>query len=117
MDDETGQICVKFNMKALIRKKNGEEFEQKPGIVDAKKKPIKANVGGGSVIKVAFEPVPYYNAAAGSGVSLRLKAVQVLDLVEYGGGDYGFDEEEGYTAENEPDMSNEDDGGMNDTDF
>mgnify|MGYP004602787429 CR=1 FL=1 len=101
VDDETGKVRLKFNMKAIVRPKGKDEFEQKPGIVDAKKKPINVNIGGGSIIKVAFEPVPYYNAAAGSGVSLRLKAVQVIELVEYAGGDYGFDEEEGYESSDE----------------
>jgi len=47
--------------------------------------------------------VPYYTAMAGAGVSLRLRAVQVVKLVQGGSGDasgFGFDEiKDGYVAE------------------
>ena len=44
---------------------------------------------------------PYYVAAVGAGVSLRLKAVQIIDLKTGGGADasaYGFSATEGFTA-------------------
>jgi hypothetical protein len=49
---------------------------------------------------VAFEPIPYVmQATKRVGVSLRLKAVQVIDLVEYGNTAASvFDEEEGFIA-------------------
>ena len=55
-------------------------------------------VGNGSVIKVAVEPVTYVMASTKQvGVSLRLKAVQVIDLVESGASAESiFDEEDGY---------------------
>ena len=51
-------------------------------------------------MKVAFEPIPYVMASTKKvGVSLRLKAVQVIDLVEYGNSAASvFDEEDGYVA-------------------
>jgi hypothetical protein len=57
-------------------------------------------VGNGSDVKVAFEPMPYMVAGTKKvGVSLRLKAVQVIDLVEYGSPATSvFDEEDGFTA-------------------
>ena len=95
-----GMYRIRFRQKAIVRPRNGDPFEQKVRIFDAAKKLTDAKVGSGSKIKVAFEIVPYFNAAAGSGISLRLKAVQVLELVEYGDGDYGFEVEEGYTSDN-----------------
>jgi hypothetical protein len=51
-------------------------------------------------VKVAFEPVPYVMPSTKkAGVSLRLKALQVIDLVEYGNSATSvFDEEDGYVA-------------------
>lgn len=104
VNEDTGKVAVSFKLKAKVTPKNGDPFEQKPAIFDAKGKPLQdAKVGGGSKVKVAYELVPYYTAIAGAGVSLRLKAVQVIDLVEYSGGAgadaFGFGEEDGYEAE------------------
>lgn len=103
-DEETGTVIVNFKLKAKVTPKKGDPFEQKPAIFDAKGKPLKdANIGGGSKLKIAYEIVQYYTAIAGAGISLRLKAAQVIDLVEYTGGAgadaYGFGEEDGYEAE------------------
>jgi hypothetical protein len=54
-------------------------------------------LGGGSTIRVSYEIVPFVSPI-GAGASLRLKGVQVIDLVEWGSGNadyYGFGEEEG----------------------
>jgi hypothetical protein len=107
VNEDTGKVSVSFKLKAKVTPKSGDPFEQKPAIFDAKGKPLQdAKIGGGSKVKVAYELVPYYTAIAGAGVSLRMKAVQVIDLVEYGGGAgadaYGFGEEDGYEAENTP---------------
>lgn len=105
IDEDSGKVTVSFKLKAKVTPKNGEPFEQRPAIFDAKGKPLQGvNVGGGSKVKVAYEVVPFYTALVGASVSLRLKAVQVIDLVEYSGGAgadaYGFGEEDGYEAEN-----------------
>jgi hypothetical protein len=51
-------------------------------------------------VKVKFEMYQFYTALVGAGVSLRLLAVQVLDLVEYSpNGAAGFEEADGYEAE------------------
>ena len=61
------------------------------------------------MLKVAFDPIPYYMASTNkAGVSLRLKAVQVIDLVT--GGEktadaFGFSEEDG-TANTVPSEGN-----------
>lgn len=98
---ETGKVIVNFKMKAKVTPKNGDEFTQKPDVFDAGKKPVAADtrIGSGSIMKIAYNVIPYYNAATKSaGVSLRLKAAMILELVEYGTSDadsYGFDDEEG----------------------
>jgi hypothetical protein len=80
--------------------KTKEKFTQRPTLFDAKKNPINNGtvIWGGSKMKVAYQLVPYYVPAIGAGVSARLKAVQVLKLVE--GKDTAsshlFKEEEGF---------------------
>jgi hypothetical protein len=97
-----GMKEVTFKTKASgVSKKTGKAWEMKPALFDAKGKPLvpRPNVGGGSKLKVSYSIGCYNTPAAGCGVSLRLEAVQVLDLKEFGGGDaksYGFGEEEGY---------------------
>lgn len=107
INEDTGDVTVRFKLKARVTPKSGDAFEQRPAIFDAKGKPlVEAKIGGGTKMKVAYELIPYFTAIAGAGVSLRLKAVQVIDLKEFSGGAgadaYGFGEEEGYEAEDTP---------------
>ena len=107
IENDDGTVTFKFKMKAKVTPKKGDPFEQKPALFDAKGKPLtgEPKIGGGSTIKVSYEVVPYYTAIAGAGVSLRLKAVQIIELKEYSGGgnaeSYGFGEEEGFEADEE----------------
>lgn len=100
--DDTGNVEFKFKLKAKVQKRDGTYYEQQPAVLDAKKKPLPKDVlvGNGSRVKVAFEPITYSMASTKKvGVSLRLKAVQVIDLVEFGNSAASvFDEEEGYVA-------------------
>ena len=85
--DPTGNIEFKLKLKAKVITRTGDTYEQKPIVVDAKRTPIDKDtaIGNGSVIKVAYEPIPYLMASTKQvGVSLRMKGVQVIDLVEYG---------------------------------
>lgn len=97
-----GKVTIGFKMKAKITsKKTGESWEQRPAIFDAAGKALVGpKVGGGSEIKVAFEVAPYYMPSSKeAGISLRLKAVQIIKLVEFGQKDaasFGFVPEEGY---------------------
>jgi hypothetical protein len=94
-DGEGDMVRIKFKLKA---KAGNEEksWSQKPTLFDSSGMAIQTppNVGSGSRIKVAFEVVPFFTAMVGAGVSLRMKAVQILDLKEYTPGDnfdaYGF---------------------------
>ena len=102
--DATGEIEFKFKLKAKVNTRDGRTFEQKVAVVDAKRHPVNSeiSVGNGSVCKVAFEPMPYMVAGTKMvGVSLRLKAVQIIDLVEYGSPAVSvFDEEDGFSRQN-----------------
>jgi len=100
--NETGEVEFKFKLKAMAGGKD-KQWAQKPRLFDAKGKPLPADVkvGSGSTIRVGYELFPYYVPSVGSGVSLRVLAVQVLELVEFSGGnfkDFGFNEEDGFEA-------------------
>lgn len=114
VNEETGEFSVNFKLKAKVFPQKGEPFEQKPAVFDAKMIPLKGvNVSGGSTIKVSYEVYPFYTALIGAGISLRLKAVQVLNLVEFSGGAgaeaYGFEKEDGFEAESNNSQFEEDD--------
>ena len=82
---EGDNVFFKFKMKASgTNSKTKEKFTQRPTLFDAKKNPINNGtvIWGGSKMKVAYQLVPYYVPAIGAGVSARLKAVQVIKLVE-----------------------------------
>lgn len=123
VDEENGNVEINFKMKAKVTMASGDSFDQKPALFDAKGKPLTdVNVGGGSKIKVSYECVPFYTALIGAGISLRLRAVQVIDLVEFSGGAaagaYGFEEEDGFVAETTTSPFTEDTNGTDeDEDF
>lgn len=106
-DEPTGEYEFNFKMKASgVSHKTGKPWTRKPAVFNAKGKPLSAEekqkVGGGSVVKVSYEISPFYTAALGAGVSLRLEAVQVIELKSFSNRDansYGFGEEEGYEGE------------------
>ncbi len=94
-EDNDGMIQLKLKVKAVGKTKAGEEYSRAPKIFGADGKPLEANIGGGSRIKVAVVPYFWYTASLGAGITLQPKAVQVLDLVTWGDGgsaeSYGFD--------------------------
>lgn len=102
--DKDGDIVFKFKASTTIHTRAGEELPRTIAVFDATGKPIKGdNIGNGSIVKVAATIIPFHVSNAVNGLSLRLNAVQVLNLVEYGQGgsakSYGFGEEEGYVCE------------------
>lgn len=105
--DPTGEVSFKFAMKASgISKKTGKEWNRKPVLFDAKGKRIvdtdDLKIGGGTIGKVSYEMHPYApNTKIGVGVSLKLEAVQIIDLKTWGeksADEYGFGAEEGYDS-------------------
>lgn len=105
---EDDKYIFKFKMKASgTNGKTGETFKQRPALFDSELKPINpedTNIWGGSILRVSFQPFPWFTPALGAGVSLRLKSVQVKELVEGGGQTAeasGFDKVDGYTNDND----------------
>lgn len=109
----TGKILLKAKNAAEGKKKNGETFQRRIAVFDAKGKPITTpiKIGRGSTVKVAVSPNPFIAPGVkNAGVSLWFEAVQVINLVEWAGGQdasqYGFGQEDGYEA------SDDDNGGQ-----
>lgn len=131
--EETGRILFRFRQAYEISyMKNGEErsFKKKVGLFDSRGKAIttKLRIGGGSVVKVSFEPHAYMHAKDKEvGIAFnRLGAVQLITYVEYEGGDgvgsaedNGFgneDDGEGFDASAYTDPYGGDQGGADDDD-
>ncbi|MBK8189199.1 MAG: hypothetical protein IPK79_01970 [Vampirovibrionales bacterium] len=107
--EETGHVRFNFKAKAKIKPRNGAEpFHIKLAIFDAKGQAVSPDVriGTGTRMKICAEVVPYFTDLVGAGVKLRLKAVQIVDLVEYNGptaSQFGFGMEDGYDSTVTPD--------------
>ena len=92
LDDDgkpTGNVIFKFKSKAAY----------KPAIFDANGETlIDTQIWGGSEIRVNAALYPYFVSSIGAGVSLKLRAVQVIALVEgsEGAGRFGFEKTAGY---------------------
>lgn len=97
--NDTGMIKIKLKLgKIKDRQATGKAYTIKT--VDAKKNEIQNSpiVGHGSTIRCAGFAFPYYAAALKKvGVSILWNGLQIIDLVQVGGGD-DFGEEEGYLA-------------------
>ena len=103
INEEDGTLEVTLKCKAKGIRNDGTTWEQKPVIFDSKGTPFEPDgvIWGGTVAKISFTPSLYSVAAIGTGISLRLKAVQIIDLVKGGNSSdtYGFTEEEGHVLQ------------------
>lgn len=99
--DETGNIILKCKATNKLNK-DGELWDRKPVLFDAKGNKTDVQVGGGSKIKVNVELYTWNVSSTGFGVTLQINAVQIIELVELKTGasaeTYGFEEEEGFEA-------------------
>lgn len=88
--DDTGNVLLRFKLKQRITPKSGDPFTQAPVLVDAATgEAITQPIYGGTMARLKGQIVPYTNAASKSvGVTLRLRAVQVHELVS-GSGEAG----------------------------
>jgi len=102
-----GKPCfvIKTKMKAKGIDRDGRAWSSVPALFDSKGQPVRdreslKGMWSGTVAKVNFEACPFYQAALGAGITLRLKAVQIIDLVEGGGSaeSFGFGEEDAWTG-------------------
>lgn len=104
--NETGNVVFKFTQAAKITKKDGSVMDIRVGIFDAKgNKAVGLSIGRGTKMKVAVDVGKQWAMPATKlvGVKYYLKAVQIIDLVEFKGEmdaeACGFGEEDGFTAE------------------
>ena len=84
LDDQkkpTGNYVINFKANAKIKPKRGEPFNFVPILLDTAGNRVKNIIGAGSKLKIAYEAIPY-NYGKG-GVTMRLKKVRIMDLVEY----------------------------------
>lgn len=104
--DDTGNMVVNFKMPARIAREGKEDIVLTPDVFDAQGKKVAKvpEIWGGSRLRVSGQLRPF-NAPIGVGVSLRLQAVQIIELKSGGSRDaagYGFGAEEGFSAEDAP---------------
>ena len=81
--EEGEEIVFNFKMKAKgTRKSDNKPFTQEPNIVNADLTPFNKDqkIWGDSILKITFEPYAW-NMPVGIGCTLRIKTVQVLELV------------------------------------
>lgn len=103
-EEPTGNVVVRFGLKARVTTKSGKVFDQRPKVFDTANKlvtPVPA-IGPGSRARIAGQVSIWYSSKFG--MSLWLEGVQLHELVKRGGGrtaeGYGFQEAEGgYTSE------------------
>lgn len=103
VDDQgnlTGNYLFKFKQKAIIKTRKGDTLRMKVALFDAQRQPTSAQVGGGSIIKIAGVAFGYAMPTTKMvGVSLRPEAVQIIELQQRGGNAAAmFDVEDGYVA-------------------
>ena len=78
------KVVFNFKMKASgTRRDNFKTFTQQPVLVNADLTPLgnDVQIWGDSKLRITFEPHAYISSAIGLGVTLRLKTVQVIELV------------------------------------
>lgn len=103
-------FLLKMKMKASgINKKTKQLFTQRPIVVDAKKNPVPLDtyIDSGSKCKCIFDAIPYNSPMTGAGITLRLKMVQIIELVTRAKLDHLLKEEDGYVTEKVETISNE----------
>ncbi|PWM76713.1 MAG: hypothetical protein DBY32_11355 [Phascolarctobacterium sp.] len=104
-EDNDGNLMFKFKANTSFKTKAGDIIHRTIPIYDSTGKPLdeKADIGTGSVVRVAYSIFPYYKSAQTNGLSLRLEAVQVIEYKAPYSKDaesYGFGTEEGgYVAD------------------
>jgi hypothetical protein len=104
-ETEDGQWIIRSKQKAKGKNtRTGEVYEFNIKLFDAQGKACDVEVGGGSKVKMAIKPYTWYSPSLGFGVSLQLKALQIIELVApsasgAGASAFGFtSEEEGFSS-------------------
>lgn len=109
-DEATGYVLYNFKMPHKIKKKDSDEIlTLEPRLFDATGVAMKpSTIFGGTTMKVAFQVWPFYTALVGAGISLKLRACQILELVEGGSAEsYGFDTDDTDTETGDADAGDD----------
>lgn len=99
--DETGKLEFKFQTMAGGKKKeDGTLWEMSPKLYDSGANLIQGviNIGNGSILQVNYKPAAYKitgDEYTSVGCKCYLNAVMIHKLVEFSGGDPGFEAVEG----------------------
>ena len=102
--NDEGDHEIYAKQKAKVHTKSKGTLEFTIAAVDSQGKRIgMPKIGSGSTLKMAVEVNTWFVPSQGFGYTLRLRAVQILDLIEYGGqSDFGFGyNEDGYVGSGE----------------
>lgn len=98
-EDKDGNLTGNLELRTKQFAKDFKGNEQRMPIVDSSGKDITDGcplVGNGSRVRAKVFPKVYYMASTNTcGISFRLNAVQILELVEYGNSGGGFEAVEG----------------------
>lgn len=103
--DDENNLVVKAKLPFQVNTKSGKSWQQKPALFDAKGQKVDTTnlrIGSGTRARLALEISTYNQPATGAGISLRLRGVQLIEVVEPKGssaGDFGFGSEEGFVSE------------------
>lgn len=100
IEDAEGRYILKTRASAFI--KDGK-ITQKISVLDAKLKPVTGvKVGEGTIARLGVE-LAGYSIPGKTGVSVKLKLVQIINLVEYSGGataeSFDLTQEDGFDFE------------------
>ena len=103
---DEGDFEIYAKQKAKVHTKRSGTLEFSVAAVDSTGAKIATmpNVGSGSELKMAVELNTWFVPSQGFGYSLRLRAIQILDLVEFGGDSQSFGfgaEADGYVGSGE----------------
>ena len=89
-----------FSCRRKVVKRDGSK-RNAPSVIDAKKMPWDSRlIGNGSTVKVKIQPYEY-SYAGKAGVTADFMAMQVIDLVPYGDPSGDFQEEDGFSIDQE----------------
>lgn len=119
--EETGRVLIKAKQKAKVTV-GDKVYEKSVKLFDSQNQIITPDsMWSGTKLKLAGVLVPYYMASSKEiGVSLRLAAAQVIELVQGDGGSgesFGFGSEDGgYVAETFENSASPETAGGDDTD-
>ena len=88
--EPTGNVVFKAKLNAVVQPKEGDSFTQTPILIDADEAPVTLPIWSGTKAQLRGQIQPWSNAAQKQvGVTLRLKALKVFELVTGEGSTWG----------------------------